>query len=84
MFLLDGQSDLSGQRYVPKPPDGLQRVKEQSNRQAQTEYGPLCGHQEGDSINEHAVLRRRDQRDALEEQEKRTTPTAVDTGRKDK
>jgi len=67
----------------PNRPMGC-NVKEQSNRQAQTEYGPLCGHQEGDSINEHAVLRRRDQRDALEEQEKRTTPTAVDTGRKDK
>ena len=36
--------------------------------------------QEGDSINEQAVLCRRAQRDAFEEQEKRTTPTAVEDG----
>ena len=37
----------------------------------------FVGQQEGDRIKKRAVLRRRDQRDAFEEQKKRATPTAV-------
>jgi hypothetical protein len=38
---------------------------------------------EGDRINERMVLRRRDQRDAFEEQKKRTAPIVSDRSRCD-
>jgi hypothetical protein len=42
----------------------------------------FVGQQESDRIKKHAVLRRRDQRGAFEEQKKRATPTTVKQGEK--